>query len=89
MQDNAITIVENFDFETPKTKQFVEMAKNLNVMGKKVLVVLPEVENNVYLSLRNVPNASVITAKDINTYAIMHSNAILLTEGGLEVINNI
>ncbi|MDE6278708.1 MAG: 50S ribosomal protein L4 [Paramuribaculum sp.] len=89
VQDNAITIVENFDFETPKTKQFVEMAKNLNVMGKKVLVVLPEVENNVYLSLRNVPNASVITAKDINTYAIMHSNAILLTEGGLEVINNI
>ncbi len=89
VQDNAITIVENFDFEAPKTKQFVEMAKNLNVMGKKVLVVLPEVENNVYLSLRNVPNASVITAKDINTYAIMHSNAILLTEGGLEVINNI
>ena len=89
VQDNEIKIVENFDFEAPKTKEFIKIAKNLQVEGKKVLLVLASAENNVYLSVRNVPNAEVILAKDVNTYVLMRSNAILLTEGSLDVINNL
>ena len=89
VQDNEIKIVENFDFEAPKTKEFIKIAKNLQVDGKKVLLVLASAENNVYLSVRNIPNAEVILAKDVNTYVLMRSNAILLTEGSLDVINNL
>lgn len=89
LQDNQVKVIENFTFETPKTKDFINFAKNLEAEGKKLLVVLPEGNKNVYLSARNVPNAQVITAKDVNTYVLMNSNAILLTEGGLEVINNL
>ena len=89
VQDGAIKIVENFDFEAPKTKEFVNFAKNLQVEGKKLLLVLPSQEKNVYLSARNIPNTQVITASDINTYAIMRSNAILITEGSLDVINKL
>ena len=89
VQDNAIKIVENLNFEAPKTKDFINFAKNLEAEGKNILVVLPSQNKNVSLSSRNVPNAQVIVASDINTYAIMHSNAILLTEGSLDVINNL
>jgi len=89
LQDNAIKVVEDFSFETPKTKEFVKIAKNLQAEGKKLLLVLAGQEKNVYLSLRNIPDAKVITASDINTYAIMRSNAILLTESSLDVINNL
>ncbi|MDE6249358.1 MAG: 50S ribosomal protein L4 [Paramuribaculum sp.] len=89
VQDNEIKIVENFDFEATKTKEFIKIAKNLQVEGKKVLLVLASAENNVYLSVRNIPNAEVILAKDVNTYVLMRSNAILLTEGSLDVINNL
>ena len=88
-QDNQITIVENFTFDAPRTKSFVEMAKNLNVEGKKILLVLANQNKNVYLSARNIPNAEIISAADVNTYALMHSNAILLTEESLAVINNL
>ena len=89
VQDNEIKVIENFSFEAPKTKDFVKIAKNLEVEGKKLLLVLASAEKNVYLSARNIPGVNIITAKDINTYAIMHSNAILLTEGSLDVINNL
>lgn len=89
LQDNQVTIIENLTFEAPKTKNFINFAKNFEAEGKKVLVVLPEGNKNVYLSARNVPNAQVINAKDVNTYVLMNSNAILLTEGGLEIINKL
>lgn len=89
VQDNQVKVIENFTFEAPKTKDFVNFAKNLEAEGKKILVVLPEGNKNVYLSARNVPNAMVVNANDVNTYVLMNSNAILLTEGGLEVINNL
>ncbi len=89
VQDNQIKVVEDFTFEAPKTKDFVNFAKNLKLDGKKLLLVLAGQDKNVYLSLRNVPNAQIITASDVNTYAIMHSNAILLTESSLDVINNL
>jgi len=88
-QDNQIKVVEDLNFEAPKTKDFVNFAKNLQADGKKLLLVLAGQNNNVYLSSRNVPNAQIINASDINTYAIMHSNAILLTESSLDVINNL
>lgn len=87
--DNAIKVVEDFTFEAPKTKNFVNFAKNLEVEGKKVLLVLADENKNVYLSARNVPNAEVIQVSDVNTYEIMKSNAILFTEKSLEVINKL
>ena len=88
LQDNQIQVVENLNFEAPKTKEFVNFAKNLQLADKKMLLVLPCENKNVSLSARNLPTANVMVASDVNTYAIMHSNAILFTEGSLDVVNN-
>ncbi|MBD5214276.1 MAG: 50S ribosomal protein L4 [Bacteroidales bacterium] len=87
--DNQLIIVEDFTVETPKTKNFVNIAKNLKVEGLKTLFVLASVDKNVYLSSRNVPNTVVMTASDINTYAVLNNKALLLTESGLDVINKL
>ncbi len=84
-----IIVVEELNFEAPKTKIFVNFAKNLKVDGKKVLLVLAEKNNNVYLSMRNVPGARIITASDINTYAVLNNKALVVTEKGLELINKL
>ncbi len=89
VQDDEIKIIENFTFDAPRTKAFVAMAKALEVEGKKILLVLNDRDENIYLSVRNVPNAQIIAASDVNTYAIMHSNAILVTEDSLNVLNNL
>ena len=89
VQDDQIQVVENFTFEAPKTKDFVNFAKNLKAEGKKLLLVLASQDKNVSLSARNIPNTKIILASELNTYAIMNSNAILLTEGSLDVINNL
>ena len=88
-QENQITIVEDFTFEAPKTKDFVKFTKNLKVDGKKVLLVLADQNKNVYLSARNVPDTQLMSASDINTYALLNNNAIILTESSLAVINNL
>lgn len=88
-QENQITIVEDFTFEAPKTKDFVKFTKNLKVDGKKVLLVLTDRNKNVYLSARNVPDTQLMSASDINTYALLNNNAIILTESSLAVINNL
>ena len=84
-----IVVVDNVNFEAPKTKEFVNFAKNLKVDGKKVLVVLSDKNNNVYLSMRNVPDAKLMTASDINTYAVLNNNALVLTEASVEVLNKL
>lgn len=84
-----IVVVENFDFETHKTKEYINFAKNIKIDGKKVLLVLTKTQNNVNLSVRNVPNAKVANASVLNTYAIMNSNAVVLTEDSLEYINKL
>ena len=89
VQDSQLIVVEDFNFEAPKTKDFVNFAKNLKVEGKKILFVLPSENKNVTLSARNVPDAKTMVASDVNTYAVMNSNAIIISEGALEVINNI
>ncbi len=86
-QDNEIIIVEDFTFEAPKTKEFVNFAKNLQLADKKMLLVLPCENKNVSLSARNIPNANLMIASDVNTYALLNNKAIVLTEGSLEVIN--
>ena len=85
--ENAIIVVEDFSFEAPSTKVFVEMLNKLNVCEKKQLFVLPSSNKNVYLSARNLPKANVMVASEVNTYALLNNKAIILTEGSLDVIN--
>ncbi|MCM1051534.1 MAG: 50S ribosomal protein L4 [Paenibacillus sp.] len=89
VQDSQLIVVEDFNFEAPKTKDFINIAKNLKVDGKKVLLVLPSDNKNVTLSARNVPDAKTMVASDLNTYAIMNSNAVILTESSLECVNKL
>ncbi len=84
-----IVVVEDVNFEAPKTKNFINFAKNLKVEGKKVLVVLSAKNNNVYLSMRNVPDARIMTASDINAYAVLNTETLLLTEASVDVINKL
>lgn len=85
--EGQITIVEDFAFEAPKTKQYVALTDALKVAGKKTLLVAEKVDRNVYLSGRNVPHTYMMNAADVNTYALMNNSALVLTESGLEVIN--
>ncbi len=89
VQDSQLIVVEDFNFEAPKTKDFVNFTKNLKVEGKKVLLVLPGQNKNVTLSVRNVPDAKTIDASALNTYALMNSNAVILTESSLDFINKL
>ncbi len=88
-QDNAIIVVEDFDFEAPKTKEFVNIAKNLKVDDKKILLVLPEVDKNVYLSARNLQRADVMLAATLNTYKVLNADVLVLTERALETIDGV
>lgn len=88
-QENQIIIIEDFQFEAPKTKNYVNLVNNFKLGGEKVLLVSANQEKNVYLSARNVPGAKVMNASDVNTYALLNNKAILLTESGLEVINKL
>ena len=88
-QNNQIMVIEDFNFDAPKTKEFVNITRNLKLEGQKVLLVLNDQKPNVYLSLRNVPTASVVTACDINTYRVLDNRMILVTEGSVEALNNL
>lgn len=87
--DNQIIIVEDFSFEAPKTKQFTAILDALKINGKKVLFVAPAMEKNINLSLRNIPNIRMMSAADLNTYAILNNNVMVVTEKGIEVVNNL
>ena len=88
-QENAIVVVEDFSFEAPKTKEFLAVAKNLKVDGKKLLVVLPESNKNVYLSARNLQKSECILAANVNTYKVLNADVMVVTEKSLEVINGV
>ena len=85
-QQNAIIVVEDFDFEAPKTKEAVALLNNLKVSGKKVLILLPKVEKNVYLSARNIQRVEVMTSSALNTYKVMNANTVVVTESALKLI---
>ena len=88
-QNNQIMVIEDIKFDAPKTKEFVNITRNLKLEGQKVLVVLAGQEPNLYLSLRNVPTASVVTASDINTYRVLDNRMILVTESSVDALNNL
>ncbi len=89
VQENAIIVLEDFAIETPKTKEFLNIVKNLNIEGKKVLLVLPEENKNVYLSARNVKKAEVMGAAMINAYKILNADVLVMTEKSLPTIDAI
>lgn len=88
-QENAIVVVEDFNFEAPKTKEFVNVAKNLKVDGKKILMVLPESNKNVYLSARNLQRSEVILATSLNTYKVLNADVMVITENSLKAIDSV
>ena len=88
-QENGIIVVEDFSFEAPKTKEFLNVVKNLNVADKKVLLVVPEVNKNVYLSARNLQKAEVMTANTINAYKVLNADVVVVSEKSVQVIDEI
>lgn len=87
-QENAVIVVEDFNFDAPKTKDFVNFTKNIKVDDKKVLVVLPEVNKNVYLSARNLQRTEIMTACNVNSYKVLNAQVLVLTEKSLSAIND-
>ena len=83
-KEDAIMVVEDFNFETPKTKEFAAVLKSLGLENKKSLIVLGDSNNSVYLSSRNLKGSEVINSSEISTYKILNANNIVLLEGSLE-----
>ena len=86
--DNAIVVVEDFNFDAPSTKEFIKVLNNLKVSERKQLFVLPSSNKAVYLSARNLKGTQMAIASDINTYGIMNAEVLVVTESSLEIINN-
>lgn len=88
-QNNAIIVVEDFTFEAPKTKDFVALINNLKISGKKLLLVTPESNKNVYLSARNLQRANVQTVDGVNTYRVLDAGVVVFTETSLSAIDKV
>lgn len=88
-EEGRIVVVENIAWEAPKTKNYTAMAKAFNLDGKKVLLVLPESNTNTLLSTRNVPGVFVKQAIDLNAYSVLNNDTILLTEGSVDIVNQL
>ena len=88
-KSDALMVLEDFNFEQPKTKDFLSLLANLKVDQQKVLLVLNENNDNIYLSSRNIKNAKVITADTLNTYDVLHANKVILAKSSIEVIEKI
>jgi large subunit ribosomal protein L4 len=86
IKDNAIIIVEDFDFETPKTKKLLEIKENLKLDNKNSLLIIPNTNKNVYLSSRNLQGVSVINACDVSTYDLVKAKSLILFESSIEEI---
>lgn len=87
-KNNQLMIVEDFGFEAPKTKDFLNVLDNLNIRDKKSLLVLDESNKNVYLSSRNLKSAKVVNVSGLNTYSILNTNVLLISESRLEELQN-
>jgi large subunit ribosomal protein L4 len=88
-KENAITVLEDFNFEAPKTKNYIDLIKNLNLSDKKTLLVLGDSNKNVYLSSRNLEGAKVVTAAELNTYDIVNAQSLILSESSVKVIESL
>ena len=89
VQENALVVVEDFTFEAPKTKNFIALINDLNLAGKKVLVVAAGSDKNLYLSARNLPKAKVAVASDINTYGVLDASVLVLTESAVAKVEEV
>lgn len=88
-QENAIIVVEDFDMEAPKTKEFINITKNLKVDGQKILLLLSDVNKNVYLSARNLQRTEVMSASALNSYKVLNADVLVVTEKSLDTIDAI
>jgi len=88
-KDNAIVVVEDISMDTPKTKKFIDMLVNLNVADKKTLFVMPEDNDNVYLSFRNVPEVNGTLLSDLNTYDVVNADVLVMTESAAKIFSEI
>lgn len=88
-KENAITVLEDFTFDAPKTKNYVDLMKNLNLSDKKTILVLGDTNNNVYLSSRNLEGAKVVKASDLNTYDIVNAETLILLESSVKVLESL
>ncbi|MDE6422387.1 MAG: 50S ribosomal protein L4 [Muribaculaceae bacterium] len=86
-QAGNIIVVENFNFDKPSTKNWVNIAKSFKVNDKKTLLVMNDLDKNLLLSVRNVPNALMQQASDLNAYTLLNNDSIIMTEGSVELIN--
>lgn len=88
-KDKAILVVEDFSFDTPKTKQYADVLNNLKINEKKSLVVLNEQNKNIYLSSRNLQGAKVVTLSELNTYDIMKASNVVFVESSLNQLQKV
>jgi len=88
LQNKEIMVIEDFSFEAPKTKEFTAMVKDFKIANKKLLFVFAESNKNVYLSARNVQKAQVQTVSNLNTYRILNTNCLVVSESAIAAINN-
>jgi large subunit ribosomal protein L4 len=88
-KENSITVLENFNLDTPKTKQYLDILSKLKLNDDKTLLVVADYNENIYKSSRNLPQAKVMAAKDLNTYAILNANKLVLVEGSVQILNDI
>ncbi len=88
-KENGLTIVEDFSFDTPKTKNFIELLKNFEVEGKNILLITNEADQNLVLSARNLEKVKVMNAADLNTYEILKAARLLITESSLKEIEKV
>lgn len=88
-QENSIIALENISFDEPKTKKYVDILNSLKLSNEKVLLVVPDYNENIYKSSRNLPKAKVMAAKDLNTYEILNANKVVLLENSVPVIEEI
>ena len=88
-QENAIIVVEDFNFDAPKTKEFINIVKNLKVDGKKQLFLLPTANKNVYLSARNLQGTEVMIASTLNSYKVLNADVLVVTENSLKSIEEV
>lgn len=88
-KENGIVVIEDFNFESPKTKEILNISKNIKVEGKKTLFVLPEANKNVYLSARNLQRTDVSLASSLTTYKVLNADVLVITEKSLKAIDEV
>ena len=88
-QGNEVVVLDTLQFEAPKTKNMTAVLEALKIEGKKTLIILPNANKNVYLSVRNLERVNVVTTSELNTYAIMNAKAVIMTEESVAAIDQI